>query len=234
MTGVQTCALPISTNNCFSARSINLADPANPVDEGCWNTPNRIHEMQCVNYHGPDTRFTDKQICISGDEGKGISVYDVTNKNAVIKIVTRAYVGVSYTHQGWLTEDHKYFIVDDELDEQYLGVKTTLYLFDMTDLTNPVSTGTWVGKLPAIDHNLYIRGHYAYMASYSAGLRVFDIANVGSGSITEIGFFDTYPANDSAQFLAMWAPYPFWKSGVVTTSGAEGFFVLRPDPSWIQ
>lgn len=227
-------AYAVATNNCFSARSINLADPKNPVDLGCWNTSNRIHEGQCVTYHGPDTRYTGKEICITGDEGKGFSVYDVTNKGAVTKIVTEAYQGVAYAHQGWLTEDHKYLIYSDELDEQLFGFKTTLYLYDMTDLTNPVSTGTWVGTLPAIDHNIYIRGNYAYMASYSAGLRVFDIASIGSGSITEIGFFDTYPANDSAQFLAMWAPWPFWKSGVVTTSGAEGFFVLRPDPSWIQ
>jgi choice-of-anchor B domain-containing protein len=227
-------AYAVATNNCPSARSISLADPKNPVDQGCWNTPLRIHEGQCVNYHGPDTRFAGKEICLTGDEGSGFSIYDVTNKAAVTKIVTERYAGVAYAHQGWMTEDHKYLIFSDELDEQLFRVNTTLYLFDLTDLTNPVSTGKWVGTLPAIDHNIYIRGNYAYMAAYSAGLRVFDITNIGSGSITEIGFFDTYPANDSAQFLAMWAPYPWFKSGVVTTSGAEGFFVLRPDPAWIQ
>ena len=31
------------------------------------------------------------------------------------KVISRAtYPKVGYTHQGWLTEDHRYFYLDDE------------------------------------------------------------------------------------------------------------------------
>ena len=47
------------------------------------------------------------------------------------------YENVHYTHQGWLTEDHKYFIVGDELDEAADGINTRSIVLNLTDLDNP-------------------------------------------------------------------------------------------------
>ena len=44
-----------------------------------------------------------------------------------------------YTHQGWLTEDHRYFIVNDELDESNNAYNNTRTLiWNVEDLNNPV------------------------------------------------------------------------------------------------
>ena len=37
-------------------------------------------------------------------------------------------------HQGWLTEDQRHFLLNDELDEQQSGVPTSTYIFDVADL----------------------------------------------------------------------------------------------------
>ena len=47
-----------------------------------------------------------------------------------------SYPNVFYTHQGWLTEDQKFFIWD-ELDELN-GGKTRTLVFDLNDLDNPL------------------------------------------------------------------------------------------------
>ena len=43
-----------------------------------------------------------------------MKILDVTNKNAPVVISTVSYSNTSYTHQGWFTEDKRFFIVGDE------------------------------------------------------------------------------------------------------------------------
>ena len=85
----------------------------------------------------------------------------------------------------------------------------------------------YVSKNHAIDHNLYIRGHYAYESNYLSGLRILDISDVKHP--VEVGFFDTVPVGDDVpQFGGSWSNYPFFKSGtIVVTSMSEGIFMLR-------
>ena len=35
---------------------INVADPMNPVFEGCYDSDGYSHDVQCVTYSGPDER----------------------------------------------------------------------------------------------------------------------------------------------------------------------------------
>ena len=45
-----------------------------------------------------------------------------------------------------------------------------------------------------------------------------------------MGFFDIYPANDSASFNGAWGNYPFFANGTVIVSGIEqGLFILLPN-----
>ena len=46
--------------------------------------------------------------------------------------------GYGYTHQGWLTGDQRYFLVDDELDEINYHHNTRTYVWDVSDLEAPV------------------------------------------------------------------------------------------------
>ena len=62
-------------------------------------------------------------------------------------------------------------------------------------------------------------------------MRVLDISQIGDENITELGFFDTYPDSNSANFNGAWNVYPFFASGNIVISDIDsGFFLVR-DPS---
>ena len=55
-----------------------------------------------------------------------------------------------------------------------------------------------------------------------------DISNIASGTMTEIGFFDTYPADDNTEFNGVWNVYPYFPSGNIILSDIEkGLFVVK-------
>ena len=74
------------------------------------------HDIQCVMYHGPDTRYTGHEICIAANETH-ISIQDVTDKKNIKLLSHVTYPNVAYAHQGWFNEDQSYWYEDDELDE---------------------------------------------------------------------------------------------------------------------
>lgn len=144
-------------------------------------------------------------------------------------ISSESYTGVQYAHQGWLTEDHRFFISNDELDERANGTNTTSYIWDMQDLDNPVLLGTYISELTSVDHNLYIKDALAYEANYTSGLRILNILDIENARLKEIAYFDTYPSGDPATFKGAWSNYPFFESGIVVVSDIEkGLFVLKP------
>ena len=102
--------------------------------------------------------------------------------------------------KGWFTEDLNYFIVGDEIDELDFGFNTKTIVFDFTDLDNPQFDFDHFGTTTAIDHNGYTKGNKYYLANYTAGMKVLDISDLQNQTISELGYFDTYPANDSAIF----------------------------------
>ena len=208
---------------------MDIRNPTAPVFAGCVSEDGYTHETQCVTYRGPDTSYKGHEICFSANEDT-LTIVDVTNKSAPpVQLSRTPYVGAQYAHQGWLTEDHQHFLLDDELDEQKTGVKSTTFIWDVTDLNAPSVKGKYIGQSTAIDHNLYIRGNRAYQSNYRSGLRILDITNIGSASLSELAFFDIYPVDDAPQFNGAWSNYPFFLSDIVIVGGIEqGLFVLRP------
>jgi choice-of-anchor B domain-containing protein len=77
-----------------------------------------------------------KEILIGSNEDK-VVIADVSDKSNPVTISNIDYSNISYTHQGWFTEDLRYFIVGDELDEQFIGTNTRTLIFDFNDLDNP-------------------------------------------------------------------------------------------------
>lgn len=207
---------------------VDIRNPVAPVFVGCVSQDGYTHETQCVTYRGPDVAYQGREVCFSANEDT-LTIIDVTNKSAPAQLSRTTYAGVGYTHQGWLTEDHKYFLLDDELDEIKRGITSSTYIWNVADLDAPTVTGVYSGQSPAIDHNLYIRGNRAYQSNYRSGLRILDITNIGAASLSELAFFDIYPVDDAPQFNGAWSNYPFFPSGIVIVGGIEqGLFVLRP------
>ena len=221
---------------------VNMSDPAQPTFAGCYNssvrdltTSSYTHDAQCVRYSGPDTRYQEKDICFSSDETGG-AITDVTNPASPEELGVFGYPNYAYTHQGWLTEDHRYLFVNDELDE-YIGFtsSTRTLIFDVQELDDPVFVGAWHGPTRAVDHNLYIHGDRLYEANYTAGLRVMDISYDGELSpdaIREVAYFDVYPSSDELALWGAWSSYPWFESGIIAVSSVlDGLYILGPSLS---
>jgi choice-of-anchor B domain-containing protein len=105
-------------------------------------------------------------------------------------------------------------------------------VFDMTDLDAPKEMKKYVWPTKAIDHNLYIKGQFAYFANYTDGFRVLDVSNVASGTFKEAGFFDTVPNSEAVTYDGAWTAFPFFASGTVIIGDMKGgLFVVKPQPS---
>lgn len=209
------------------AHFVNIQDPLNPIAAGGFSQGGYSHDAQVVTYNGPDTDYTGKEILIGSNENE-IVIADITDKANPIQISTISYNNVGYTHQGWFTEDLKYFILGDELDEQNFGGNTRAIAFDFTDLDNPVFKMDYFGPTTAIDHNGYIVGNTYYQANYSAGMRAIDISNIENNIMTETGFFDTHPEDDNANFNGVWNVYPFFTSGnIIISDRSRGLFIVK-------
>jgi choice-of-anchor B domain-containing protein len=210
---------------------VDIRVPTAPVFAGCGTTGHYVHETQCWNYAGPDAAYAGHEICIEANgPTDSIAIVDVTNKAAPVTIASRTYPGAGYPHQGWLTDDHRYLLVNDELDESSFGHNARTYVWDLFDLDAPVLRGFHQHALPVIDHNLYVHGRYVYQSNYEAGLRILEIGNLSQAQLTEVAYFDTYPGSNARQFNGNWNNYRFPGSGIVIATGIdEGLFVLLPN-----
>jgi choice-of-anchor B domain-containing protein len=222
-------AYAVGTNTCAGGpHAVDLGEPTTPIFAGCVAEDGYTHDTQCVVYRGPDVEHQGREICLSSNED-AVTIVDVTDKLLPRQLSRTSYPNATYTHQGWLTEDQRHFLLGDELDEVEAGVPTTTYVFDVTDLDAPRLVGAHEATTPAIDHNLYVRGDRAYQANYRAGLRILDLRRVARGSLREVAYFDVYPPDDEPEFNGAWSSYPYFDSGTVVVSGIEqGLFVLRP------
>ncbi len=213
---------------------INIQDPTNPTFAGCFADPatgrrntGYSHDAQCVIYRGPDREHRGKEICLGANE-TALSIADVTDKDHPVALARASYPDVGYTHQGWLTEDHKYFYMNDELDElqrNFVGTRTLIW--DVTDLDDPLLVKEYLSENPASDHNLYIKGDFMYQSNYNSGFRLFNIRD--RENPVPVGFLDTVPyGEDGPGMGGSWSNYPFFASGVIiVTSGNEGLFLVK-------
>ena len=205
---------------------VNIQDPLNPVAAGGYGDNNYSHDAQVVTYNGPDPDYAGREILIGSNETL-IAIVDITDKDNPIEISTITYPAIGYTHQGWFTEDQQFFLLGDETDEISFGFNTRTIIFDFEDLDNPSVHFEYEGTSLATDHNGYVVGNLFYLASYRAGMRVIDISNIANQSMTEIGYFDTFPDNDNVGTSGLWNVYPFFESGNIVLSGGPGFTLVK-------
>jgi len=213
---------------------IDIREPKKPVFVGCFSDAGTgragtgySHDAQCVNYKGPDTRYAGREICIGSNETT-VSIADVTDKKAPKAISRVTYPNVAYAHQGWLTEDHKFFFLNDEGDEPLPGIdKTRTLIFDFTDLENPILLKEHMGVEHTHDHNLYIMGNLMYQANYRSGLRILNISDPANPR--EVAFFNTAPFMEKTPgFNGAWSVFPYFKSGTIIVNSIEqGLFIVR-------
>jgi len=225
-------AYVVGSNTCSGGLRVYDISNLQPVLDSCYGDRGYTHDVQCVVYSGPDVDYQGKEICFaSNEEEVDIICMDCANEKF---LGTTTVSNPQYIHQGWLSEDQKYFFVNDELDE-YKGIvpKTHTYVFDVSNLNSPFLHYTYVGDVNSIDHNNYVKGNFLYQANYRHGLRVLEgTADNPSTSnpMTEVAYFDIHPESDGNQFNGAWSNFPYYDSGVVVVSSIErGLYVLKPN-----
>ena len=204
---------------------IDIRTPNNPLFAGCHSTVD-THDTQCVVYQGPDADHIGSEICASSNENH-FEIVDVTVKAGPVTISSSTYPQLGYVHQGWFTEDHRFFLLGDELDELDFAIPTRTHVFDVSDLDAPVYVFAYEAATVAIDHNLYIVGNRVYQANYTTGLRILEFGNLANRELMEVAFFDTYPNSDATAFDGAWSVYPFLPSGnIIVSDDSNGLFIL--------
>jgi len=226
-------------------------DPLAPVEVGQILDIDS-HDAQIVNYQGPDPDYQptaggiEREIAVifNGNDLE-VGIYDVTDKGSIAIISVTHYAGASFTHQGWLTEDHRYMLMGDEEDELFgvsdprnadLPDTARTYIWNVQDLDNPVISGTFDSPAASIDHNLFVKDNRVYQAHYTAGIRVLEI-NYGDNvvSLSEVAHMDTEPRlpNNNMNhnlniFVGPWGVYPFFASGtVIASDGLNGLIITK-------
>ena len=226
----------LGANNVSGAmRTYSVKDPINPVAEytptnasanqyshdatSLWIDDSRA-QVQCGERRGKGCNL---MLDFNEDEVRLWNHTDIENSEPLSRFT---YNTASYVHSGWWSEDKQYVFVQDELDERNRALNSTLYVYDISDLQNPVRVGTWTGPTRAIDHNGFVRGNRYYLANYERGLTVLDISEPTTPQT--IGYFDTYPLGDRSNFNGAWGVYPFLPSGIILVSDINsGLFVLK-------
>lgn len=223
-------AYAVGSSSCSGGLyMIDISSPLTPSFAGCFSADGYTHDVQCVIYSGPDADHQGKEICFASNEDT-VTIVDVTDKSNPVQLSRTGYSGSEYTHQGWLTADQTYFIHDDELDEFFNGHNTRTYVWDVSNLDAPQLNGFHEHTGAAIDHNQYVHGDHTYQANYQQGLRILSVDDPATATLSQAGFFDTYPEGNSASFNGAWSNYPFFDSGIVLVSDINrGLFILQPD-----
>ncbi|MDT8305364.1 MAG: choice-of-anchor B family protein [Anaerolineae bacterium] len=227
-------AYAVDTNegqNC--RRGMHIVDVGVPVDPafaGCYEADGIVHDTQCVVYQGPDPDYQGREVCFNSSVDD-LTIVDVTDKESPTRITSQTYDGLALVHQGWLTEDQRYFLSNDEFDEINYGMNTRIYIWDVTGLDAPELTGVYEGPTRSTGHNLTIRGDYVYAAHYTQGVRIYRLADLAQGRLEEVAYLDTYPANDApGWYHGAWTACPcFDDPGIVAVSTIDnGLFIVRP------
>lgn len=215
-------------------RAYSLANPASPtfIEDAPITTDRYMHDAasiiitdsrkdtQCVN------AATYCNVLLDFNENT-IEIWDITDPASPAQLSSTPYANSSYVHSGWWSEDKQFMFVHDELDEQGFGLQTTVRIFSLADLTNPLLAGTWSGPTTAIDHNGFVRGNRYYMSNYARGLTVLDISNPAQP--VEVGRLDTYPFTDGSSFVGAWGAYPYLPSGTIAISDIDSGVYLASD-----
>lgn len=202
------------------------ADASPPVLAGRFCSDGYTHDIECVIYAGPDADYLGREVCFASNEDT-LTIFDASDKSGMRLIARAGYSLSAYTHQGSLDAQHRYFYLNDELDEQEYGLPTRTLVWDLADLDAPRLAAEYLAPAFSIDHNNYVHGDYLFQSNYTSGLRILDISD--RAAPWQKAYFDSYPAGDPVAFEGTWSNYRFPDGLVALSDMSGGLFLLRPE-----
>lgn len=183
-------------------------DPLNPVRAG------GVSERY---YHDAFVR-NDTLVGAAINDG-GADLVDVSDKENPVMLgrITYPFAG---THNTALTSGGGYALTSDEIG----FTRKTLKVWDIGDVDEPVLVAEYTPNLEETIHNVRVRGRYAFVAWYTAGVRVIDM--IDPTHPREVGYADTYPG-PSGGFDGTWEVYPLLPSGrIIASDRNSGLYLL--------
>jgi len=203
-------------------------DPEAPEEAFVWNPGPAPHSLECVVYHGVDSRFEGHEICFGATAPRSLVIYDFTDKANPVKLSRAFYKPFNNPWHTALTADHRFLLLADSHDEHLPGGNTRTFLFDLTSLTAPLHFMTYQGPAKARDLHLEVRGRFAFLANARAGLRVLDLRQIAKGRLREVGFFDVEPEKNSSDWFGAVSLDVLPSGTVIVGSVRQGLYVLKP------
>lgn len=205
-------------------RIVSLADPENPVTVGFWDS---LYVHDC--YVRNDTIYA---ACIFDGV---MAIIDATDKANPRTIYAYTWPN-AFTHNAALTDDGQYLLTTDETSNP----PGKLRIWDISTLRDGIAGNTNVEEVASfgstgIVHNVYVKGHHAFASYYSEGVRVWNIQNPKNPIV--VGHYDSYPADNAANFNGDWGVYPFFefdsvnnKQKLILSDRQRGLIVLSFSP----
>lgn len=153
--------------------------------------------------------------------GQGCDIWDIKDPAHPVRLANFNYP-YSGTHNAEMTPDGNFVGTSDEIN----FTPKTLKIWDIRDLSNITKIAEFTPNPNDIIHNTHFIGHYAYIAWYTAGVRIVDM--IDPYHPREIAYYDTYPG--SGGFNGVWEVYAHFSSGkVIASDRNSGLWVLNVD-----
>jgi choice-of-anchor B domain-containing protein len=207
---------------CFGATG-TLTDGAIMLDikTDPWNP----RYLGVVNKDYIHDGFAENDTLYAGHIYRGdMEIWYTGNKSNPVSL-GRIKTPTAFTHNVWLSNNHKYAFTTDENNNSFLGA------YDVTDpsdikFLDKISHNIGSG---AVIHNTHILNDYAVSSYYTEGVTIHDVHR--PDNLVEVAHYDTYnlPINPNAPFEGAWGVYPFLPSGNLIISNIdEGLYILSP------
>ena len=131
-------AYAAGTRTCEGGlHAVDVRTPASPRRPAASASTATRTKRSASSTTGPTPIYRDREICFNSNEDT-LTIVDATDKLEQVQLSRTGYGGSAYTHQGWLTEDQRYFLVNDEGDEIAFKHPTRTWIWDVSDLDAPV------------------------------------------------------------------------------------------------
>jgi choice-of-anchor B domain-containing protein len=198
----------------FAMRVFSLTDPTNPLL--LYSGPTDIAEVH--------DGYVRDQIAYLNCGVDGLRRYDFTLPSAPVFLQNIPfYQDQGYNHQGWLNPKGDVYIFADETNGKRLK-KCSVNGNGDVSIQSLFGIGLSEGSIP---HNVMLDDHFAYVAYYNFGLRIFDYTKT---PVEQVAYFDTYPDNQTFQMNGAWGIYSLLPSKrILVSDRTYGLFLLDFD-----
>lgn len=200
-------------NPANPVRLISLNDPVNPADLSVLGPG--------VGTDAHDVFAQDSILYVAEGGSPSLGFFDVSDPSNP-SLLQRVFIpAAGYVHNVWVSEDKNYLASTEETPDK------SVKMWDISDLNNVSLIGEYLGE-SRLAHNAFIRNNFVILSHYESGLKIVDISD--PSDMVEVGFYDTYPQDDSPNFNGAWGVYPFTQNGMIFISDIQtGLYVVQFD-----